>query len=86
MSGNFDYIQNEFDQLIGELQDLTESHYSEVTIHEFEKALELTIILKSLVDRIDYLVSGEETEESFHQELDDLDLCINLDEIKELQF
>ena len=84
MSGYFDYIQNSFEGLITELQNLTEASYSEETIYEFERALEMAKELHVLIDRIDYLVSGEETEESFHQGLvEDLE---EINEFDELQF
>lgn len=84
MSGYFDYIQNGFDGLITELQNLIESNYEQETIYEFERALEIAKELHVLIDHIDYLVSGEETEESFHQGLiEDLE---EIDEYDELQF
>lgn len=87
MSGYFDYIQNSFDGLITELQNLTEANYTEATIYEFERALEMAKELHILIDRIDYLVSGEETEESFHQGLiEDLEEIDEFNEFNELQF
>ena len=75
MSGYFDYVQNGFDELINELKYLTESEeFTPRTTDEFSRALSLAKELKVLVDRIDYLASGEETEESFHESLaDDLE-------------
>lgn len=87
MSGYFDYAQNVFDELIIELKGLTESEdYNETTVTEFKKALRTSQELQILIDRIDYLVSGEETEESFHQSLGDELEELDSEELFELDF
>lgn len=87
MSGYFDYAQNVFDELIIELKGLTESEdYNETTVSEFKKALRISQELQILIDRIDYLVSGEETEESFHQSLGDELEELDSEELFELDF
>lgn len=87
MSGYFDYAQNVFDELIIELKGLTESEdYNETTVAEFKKALRTSQELQILIDRIDYLVSGEETEESFHQSLGDELEELDSEELFELDF
>lgn len=87
MSGYFDYAQNVFDELIIELKGLTESEdYNETTVSEFKKALRISQELQILIDRIDYLVSGEETEESFHQSLGDELEELESEELFELDF
>lgn len=87
MSGYFDYAQNVFDELIIELKGLTESEdYNETTVAEFKKALRTSQELQILIDRIDYLVSGEETEESFHQSLGDELEELDSEDLFELDF
>ena len=87
MSGYFDYAQNVFAELIIELRGLTESgDYNETTVSEFKKALRISRELQILIDRIDYLVSGEETEESFHQSLGDELEELDSEELFELDF
>lgn len=45
------------------------AHYSRETIREFEKAVELLKQAYAYVHRIDWLVSGDDNEDSFHSRL-----------------
>lgn len=48
--------------------------FSKKTIEEFKRAYEHLLMVKVFVDRIDYLVSGDDSEETFHKRLkEDLD-------------
>lgn len=87
MSGYFNYEQNSFDNLIEELQRLCESDlYSNSILEEFYKALTRARELKILIDRIDLLASGDESEEEFHEGLlDDMEY-LDYSDISELDF
>lgn len=43
--------------------------YTEETINEFKKAIEIIKQAKVYIDRIDYLLAGDDSEESFHKRL-----------------
>jgi len=43
--------------------------YTEVTIKEFKKAIEIIKQAKVYIDRIDYLLAGDDSEEDFHKRL-----------------
>ena len=43
--------------------------YAEATIKEFKKAIEIIKQAKVYIDRIDYLLAGDDSEEDFHKRL-----------------
>lgn len=43
--------------------------YSEETLNEFKKTIELLKLTYTYLRRIDYLISGDDSEESFHKRL-----------------
>ena len=45
------------------------SHYSEETISEFKKSVEVLKLAKVYAHRIDWLLSGDDGEDSFHERL-----------------
>lgn len=66
---SIDYIVDEIDQIIRTNNSVEWYQYSEETIQEFKKGI---IALKKAAvyaQRIDWLVSGDDGEESFHQRL-----------------
>lgn len=80
--GHFDYQQS----IIGEIsysikKDIAcndiedswgyKSGYSSETLSEFKKATELLDLAKIYVQRIDWLMSGDDSEETFHERLQD---------------
>lgn len=82
--GHFQYQQykliemaDEIEQLIytndsdekNQWGDTIGAHYSSETIREFEKAVELLKQAHAYVQRIDWLVSGDDGEHSFHSRL-----------------
>ena len=70
-------MADEIDQLIytndsdekNRLGDTIGAHYSRKTIREFERAVELLKHAHAYVQRIDWLVSGDDGEDSFHSRL-----------------
>lgn len=83
-TGYFDYQQYRIKGIVTEIEYLIDSnqstridefgctvgrHYSKETIAEFAAAVTLLTVSLKLVDRIDSLVSGDDSEESFHQQL-----------------
>lgn len=87
--GQFNYDQYKIGQIADEIEQLvidndsTEedgfgsqkgSFYSEETIVQFKNGIVLLKLAQAYAQRIDWLVSGDDGEESFHQRLkDDLD-------------
>jgi hypothetical protein len=78
--GHFDYIQYRFNDVIEEIKELIESNniedeygnkydFSELTLDEFEKAIKILKLAIIYVQRIDWLVSGDDGEETFHERI-----------------
>ncbi len=72
-----DYIADEVEQLILSNHDQREDEYgvkrgrkySEETIAKFKEALKALRVAAVYAQRIDWLVSGDDSEESFHERL-----------------
>ena len=79
--GKFDYNQYIIDNLAEEIDRIIQNddknewyQFSEETINEFKKGIEALKKAAVYVQRIDWLVSGDDGEESFHKRLkEDLD-------------
>ena len=84
--GHFDYDQYRLDSIAEKIGGLIKSNdettpndwgepsgrgYSPVTLAEFEVAIRYLQIAKTYAQRIDWLVSGDDSEESFHRRLAD---------------
>jgi Rad3-related DNA helicase len=83
--GHFDYNQyrlhemaDEIERLISrngkepdEWQEWWKYEYTKETINEFEKAVKLLRYAAVYVQRIDWFVSGDDSEESFHSRLNE---------------
>lgn len=85
MSGGFfNYEQYKIDQIASQIEQLIYSndddtlnewgyrkgrHYTDETITEFHKAVAMLKFASMYAQRIDYLVSGDDGEESFHKQL-----------------
>jgi len=82
--GHFDYKQYEISNIADEVEQLIIDndseeldewectkgyHYSKETIEEFKKALNILRQANIYVQRIDWLVSGDDGEDSFHRRL-----------------
>ncbi|MEW6095060.1 MAG: hypothetical protein AB1567_00845 [bacterium] len=82
--GHFDYQQFRLEEIATEIQKLIDNndsdlldeysnlvgrHYSPETIEKFKEAVRLLAIAEIYVTRIDYLLSGDDNEESFHRRL-----------------
>jgi len=82
--GHFDYKQYDISHIIASIQQLIYMNnskelnewgdtkgagYTSETILEFERAVELLQIAETYVQRIDWLVSGDDNEENFHSRL-----------------
>jgi len=75
--GYFDYdeykILNIKDEIKAAMKD-GNSYFNEDTVEMFTKATELLNVCYALVHRIDWLLSGDDGEETFHERLlDDLE-------------
>ena len=72
--GYFDYNQFQFHQAADDLEDYIEKHkkepeFSEKTLEKFSKGLEIIRQAAIYLNRIDYLLSGDDGEDSFHRRL-----------------
>lgn len=93
--GYFDYEQYKIDRIADEVEQLIISNdynalnewgdpighgYSAETIYEFKLGLQLLKIAAVYAQRIDWLVSGDDGEDSFHQRL-----LSDLNDLKKLE-
>jgi hypothetical protein len=69
--GYFDYVQDRMFRAADRLASLieTDDQYSKETLAEFGKALTMLRASAIYLQRIDWLISGDDTEESFHKYL-----------------
>ena len=74
--GHFNYDQSRIRYIADEIEELITSNddrfgygYSAETIAEFEKAVKYLRLAYIYAHRVDWLVSGDDGEESFHQRL-----------------
>jgi hypothetical protein len=76
--GHFDYIEFRIDEVVTEIEKLIienkkvneygfARNYSEETIENFKEAIKVIILSSKMIRRIDYLVSGDDDEKSFHE-------------------
>jgi hypothetical protein len=69
--GYFDYVQDRMlraaDRLASVIE--TDDQYSKQTLEEFGKALAMLRASAIYLQRIDWLISGDDSEESFHKYL-----------------
>jgi hypothetical protein len=69
--GYFDYVQDRMlraaDRLASVIE--TDDQYSKQTLEEFGKALIMLRASAIYLQRIDWLISGDDSEESFHKYL-----------------
>ena len=95
--GTFNYMQYQLDQIVDDIedviyyndsQDLDEwnckkgAGYSEETIKEFKIAVRRLKQALIYTQRIDWLIAGDDGEETFHKRLaDDLAIMRNIDEL-----
>lgn len=66
---SIDYIVDEIDQIIRTNEEKEWYQYSNNTINEFKKGIELLKKAAVYAQRIDWLVSGDDGEERFHERL-----------------
>ena len=76
--GHFNYDQYRIAQIADEVEHLIETSgtndwrgFSEATIEQFRKGLQALRIAEVYAQRIDWLVSGDDGEDSFHRRLAD---------------
>lgn len=74
MSGHFRYQQSVLDEIADSIRKLIEENdthgqYNETTIAEFQKAHCTLKLASVLTQRIDWLVSGDDGESTFHERL-----------------
>lgn len=69
--GHFDYAQHRINDITEKIIKAIESNteYKDETIDEFIKGLEYLNIAKIYAQRIDWLLSGDDAEDSFHERL-----------------
>lgn len=72
--GHFEYQQYRLHDMAEEIQEILSSEdeyydYSDETVAEFRKAIRYLQLAETFVQRIDWLVSGDDSEECFHRRL-----------------
>ena len=69
--GYFDYEQCRMQNMVNRLASAIETNdqYSKETLAEFHKGLTLLMIAAVYLERIDFLLCGDDSEESFHERL-----------------
>jgi hypothetical protein len=93
--GTFDYVQHRMDQTIGDIEDIIFYYndktldiwgqtngrgYTEETIQEFKLAVWYLKQAMVYTQRLDWLLAGDDGEETFHQRLKkDLENLVNHD-------
>lgn len=76
--GHFEYQQYHIDDIVREIEDLIETNdctdgwgykrgYSEETLAKFEEALTTLRRAAIMAQRIDWLISGDDSEDTFHK-------------------
>jgi hypothetical protein len=71
---NIDHIADEIDQIVRDNQDKVAQHfyeYSEETINEFKTAVEILRKAAVYAQRIDWLLCGDDGEDTFHKRLEE---------------
>ena len=76
--GHFDYKQYSIDYIVDDICDIIRKNnevewygYSEETITEFKKGIDILQKAAIYAQRIDWLVSGDDSEMSFHKRLEE---------------
>lgn len=75
--GHFNYDQNRIDYIIEAIEEvIEEARYSDATLQEFKNGIRALKIAKVFAQRIDWLLSCDDDEDTFHKRLnlDILDL------------
>lgn len=74
--GHFDYQQRHLDDIANQIEHVVENNtekdywnYSEETLDEFRTAISLLRVARVYVQRIDWLLSDDDGEETFHERL-----------------
>ena len=78
--GYFDYIQYPLREVANDIENLIENNstkdewgfsrdFSQKTLTEFKNAMRIVNEAATYIQRIDWLVSGDDSEESFHKRL-----------------
>jgi predicted house-cleaning noncanonical NTP pyrophosphatase (MazG superfamily) len=76
--GHFDYVQHRLDRVVDQIQELIDnnnvedelgyaSDYSKETLDKFREAVEIITKASNMIHRIDYLVSGDDGEDTFNK-------------------
>jgi len=83
--GHFDYDQNRISNIVSSIEELIEANdtaeypFTSQTIEKFREAVHLLKIAYTYAQRIDWLVSADDDEESFHVRLEKELAKISLD-------
>jgi hypothetical protein len=75
--GYFEYAQNHMDYIATDIEELIEENpreYDYATIEKFKEAVRVLLLAYTYAQRIDWLLSGDDSEEIFHKRLrEDID-------------
>ncbi len=69
--GHFDYIQYSLDNVIGYIEKEIDNnqHFTAETIEKFKEGLKAVQLARIYIHRIDWLLSADDGEDSFHRHL-----------------
>ena len=68
--GHFDYQQFRMEDLAEEIREISKEYptdFSEQTLDKFAEACHVVRLAAAMIHRIDWLVSGDDGEDSFHR-------------------
>lgn len=65
--GHFDYLQYRVEESADSLETIYKHSYSDETIKKFKIAVETMRKASLMMQRVDWLLSGDDGEESFHE-------------------
>lgn len=72
--GHFDYNQNRIQYIADDIEEILESNkyeFSDKTLKRFEEAVSILRLAYIYAQRIDWLISADDGEDSFHERLED---------------
>jgi hypothetical protein len=65
--GHFNYIQNQLSDTVEQIRDLFNEDYDPETITKFQEAADTAEKAAAMIKRIDWLISCDDSEETFHK-------------------
>lgn len=64
--GHFDYIQHRLADAADSVESIYKHNYSDETIKKFKEAVDTFRLAEAMMQRVDWLLSGDDGEDCFH--------------------